>query len=268
MNSHALPRLLYIDAGKEYPKLMLDGASVLVVDVSGRSQRIPLRQIARAVISRPGTQGLELALQLVAKGIAVHLQDGAGTLTGFLLPAASPCNWNWSELAALVADYGSPEPIRVWQRHVCEHALSRFPVRTDADSLDGLMYRYVHLAVNASALDQEWVELKAQLRAWIQAEIFRMGLVPLARSFGRLNEDLTAGMYVPLLVALGWRFATWRRRQHERLCRRELLAFMELQARLTLKPALLVLLEALWAQYEDPWMREQAEVRRLGGTFD
>lgn len=261
-------RLLFVDGSDLGLRVRLDGESILIERELCCRQRIPLQRVGRIVVRKPRHDLLEFCLAVLSAGIVIHFQDGTGKLTGYLRPAATPDAWMWRELAALIHDYASADPIHRWARQIHDHAVSRFfAVRLKQASgltLQRRLERYVRLACKTSRLEAEFEELDELLLAWLEAKLFSLGLQPVSCAVGQFNLEFSGLLLAPLRIKLLWAFATWRRCQGERVLRPQLMAFVELQGRLLLLPALSAQLESLWTQYEDPWIFAQAADRRLG----
>lgn len=206
-------RLLVIDGRAGYD-LVLAGGAVEVWRYEQRTQRVPARRLARVVVRSPAGAGLRAMLELVARGCAVHFQDSQGRIAAALVPMELAPAPPVRDLIAGVETRDPRADYREWLalqlRHMASLILRTTP-RGGIEVFERVLARYAARSVTPRRFAETWNEVQALLFAWIDAELTRRRLRPLAEALAwrecPLLRDLDRCLCIPLL----WRLSPWLR---------------------------------------------------------
>lgn len=241
---------LYLDA--DAIEARLDGAGLLVQPPGRAAQRIPLRRIQRAVIRNVAEPLLEACLALAAAGCSVHFESGQGRIEAVLLPARPAAGKEAQDLAAVIAQSSGVGPFNEWRAVQLRHAISlafQQNFRGDIAAARRRLLNYLLHYRPAVAAEAEFQVVAEQLRAWLQAELYRRGFHPVIQELSLKGCDLIAVLEQCLGMTLLWAYVRWRRQQAGEVERRRLVELLELQAAAPLLDQLQRHLAALALEY-------------------
>lgn len=190
---------------------------------------VPLRRIGRVLLRQPRSLALKALVELAERGVPVHFQDGRGRVTATLISTDIQPTPAIRELVCAVETRDPRGRYCEWLNNQLRHAISRILRAAPAGSVELIerqLQRYAARGLHAKHFAAVWNEIAALSYAWVDGELTRQRLRPLADALAwhdcHLLRDLDRLMAIPLL----WQLAPWLR-LHPQPRPQERMAFFE-----------------------------------------
>lgn len=241
----AATQIIMIDGRQGYDLGLAEGAlRLLQYDQTARI--LSLRRIGHIILRHPRSPVLRALLELAARGVPVHFQDGAGRIGASLIasqPDSPP------EVTEWVHDIQQIDPrprYQEWLSLQLRHAASRILRQSPAGSIEAFernLLRYAARGTTSAIFESTWNEIRALNWCWIDGELTRQRLRPLADALAARDHALLHDLDRVLSIPLLWKLTPWLR-IHHRHHPRERMAFFARQ-RCMLETRLALALSAL-----------------------